>query len=315
MTDYIVKVGNFNQSCIESALNTELYFDSANCSYDDLHPNKAEVERTRRNYWGVLNDKGQYSYDFSIIPSFGFLADSLPLVKNVELKLSFDRANGNVGALKWSEETNLASLDTPLEITNCHAITEWVSSPSLRSFFDGIDLNPIVYKFEEAEVVVRTLEKDVDSIRIDAVKGGNLPSYIFAGIIPQTSLGGTLDSCSTEFNQHGVVRFNLTIDGQSVNGYPIEVSNPSRVFPLAKFLDTTSRLLNVDAAKTQGVNTFKHNYLWSHKFEVEKSSSGWIGIDFKLAEAYKDTMCIVIWLISPCALSIDKHNDIEFIRL
>ena len=227
MTDYIVKVGNFNESFIESAFNTELYFDHANCGYDDLKPNKGEVERTRRNYWGILNDAGQYTYDFSIIPSFGFLADSLPLVKNVELKLSFDRAPGNMGAIKWSDDA--LNLDTPIEISNCHAVTEWVTSPALRTYFDGIDSNPIVYKYEEAEVVVRALEKDDQNIRIDAIKGGNLPSYIFAGIIPQTSMVGDIDSCSTEFLQHGVVRFNLTIDGQSVNGYPIEVSNPSRV--------------------------------------------------------------------------------------
>ena len=313
MTDYIVKIGNFNESFIESAFNTELYFDHANCGYDDLKPNKGEVERTRRNYWGILNDAGQYTYDFSIIPSFGFLADSLPLVKNVELKLSFDRAPGNMGAIKWSDDA--LNLDTPIEISNCHAVTEWVTSPALRTYFDGIDSNPIVYKYEEAEVVVRALEKDDQNIRIDAIKGGNLPSYIFAGIIPQTSMVGDINSCSTEFLQHGVVRFNLTIDGQSVNGYPIEVSNPSRVVPLSKFLDTTSRLLNVDTAKTMSVPTFKHNYLWSHKFEVEKSSSGWIGIDLKVDTAYTQNMNIVIWLISPCALTIDKHNEIEFMRL
>ena len=315
MTDYIVKVGNFNQNYITTGLNTELYFDNANCGYNDLNANHNTVEKNRRNYWGVANADGKYSYDFSIIPSFGFLADPLPLVKNVELKLSFDRANGNMGVIKWDENPNLPSLDNPLEILNCHAVTEWVTSSSMRSFFDGIDSNPIVYKYEEAEVVVRALDKDDKNLRIDAIKGGNLPSYIFAGIIPQSSMSGTLESCSTEFTQNGVIRFNFTIDGQSVNGYPIEISNPSRVFPLTKFLDTTSRLLNVDVAKTLGVETFKHNYLWSHKFEVEKSSSGWIGIDLKLDTAFNDNMNIVIWLISPCALSIDKYNEIEFIRL
>lgn len=314
MTDYIVKVGNFNQSYSESALNTELYFDIRNCSYDDLKANKDVINQSRRNCWGLQNDKGQYSYDFSIIPSFGFLGDSLPLVKNVELKLSFDRAVGNIGVLKWSDEAGIKSIDKPIEISNCHAVTELVSSPSMRSFFEDIEMNPIVYKFEEAEVIVRTLEKQVETLRIDAVKGGNLPSYIFAGIIPQTSLTGTLESCSTEFTQHGVTRFNFTIDGQSVNGYPIEVTHPSRVYPLVKFLDTTSGLLNVDAGKTLGVETFKHNYLWSHKFEVENSSSGWIGIDFKLEKPFTDTMNIVIWLISPCAISIDKHNEVELIR-
>ena len=167
----------------------------------------------------------------------------------------------------------------------------------MRSFFDNIDSNPIVYKYEEAEVVVRCLDKDDKNLRIDAIKGGNLPSYLFAGIIPQEWFNGQIDTCSTEFTQHDVIRFNLTVDGQSVNGYPLEIGNHTRVLPLAKFLDTTSRLLNINSGKTLCVETFKHNFLWSHKFEVEKSSSGWIGIDMKLEKAFTKNMNIVIWLI------------------
>ena len=312
MTDYLVKIGNFNQSYTSTALNSELYFDTGNMSHDKLLANKDTVELSRRDIWG---DKvgDSYRYDFSIIPSFGFLGSALPLVKGVELKLSFDRAPGNLGVFKWADGAE--NMDkSPLVIDNCHAITEWISSPALRSYFDGIDNNPILYKYEEAEVVVRALEKNDKNLRVDAIKGGNLPDFIFAGIIPQTALSGTLTECSTEFLQHDVIRFNITVDGHSVNGYPLEVTNHTRVFPLAKFLDTTNRLMNLEVADSLSVATFKHNYLWSHRFEVEKSSSGWIGIEIKLENAYTDNMYIVIWLVSQCALSIDKNNEIEFIR-
>ena len=312
LTDYLVKVGNFNQSYTSTALNTELYFDSANMDYEKLKANQNNVELSRREIWGdVVNNS--YRYDFSIIPSFGFLGSSTPLVKNIELKLSFDRAPGNVGAFKWTDAAK--DMDKkPLEIINCHAVTEWISSPALRSYFDGIDDNPIIYKYEEAEIVIRALEKDDKNLRIEAIKGGNLPDYIFAGVIPQTALSGSLTECSTEFQQHDVISFNITVDGHSVNGYPMEVTNHTRVFPMVKFLDTTDRLVNLEASESLSVASFKHNYLWSHKFEVENSSTGWIGIEMKLEKAYSDNMYIVIWLISPCALSIDKNNGIEFIR-
>ena len=311
-----MKVGNFNQSYTDSALNTELYFDGANCGHELLKKNEKQVLRSRRDAWGLPNDSGQYRYDFSIIPVFGFLGGSLPLAKNVELKLSFDRAIGKMGVIKMDAAAGeTTAFDKPLAITNCHAVTEWISSPAIRSYFEDIDINPIVYEYEDIEVVIRSLEKNDKNLRVEAVKGGNLPTFLFAGIIPQSALAGNLDECSTEFTQQNVVRFNLTIDGQSVNGYPLEVANHSRVYPLVKFLDTTSRLANVAASKTQSVETFKHNYLWSHKFEVEKSSSGWIGLDFKLTEGYSDNMYIVIWLISSCALTIDKHNQIEHVRV
>ena len=319
LTDYIVKVGNFNQSFTSSGFNTELYFDGANCSHEDLTNgnNKEKTKYSRRAAWGLVSTNNTYRYDFSIIPSFGFLGSSLPLPKNVELKLSFDRANGNLGVIRLEEADagDISIYDSPLSISNCHAVTEYVSSPAMRTFFDGIDTNPIVYKFEEAELVVRGLDKDDTNLRIDAIKGGNLPSYLFAGIMSQACFNGKVDECSTEFTQQGVTRFNLTVDGQSVNGYPMEIANHTRVFPLVKFLDTTSRLLNINTGKTLSVETFKHNFLWSHKFEVEKSSSGWIGIDIKLDEPFTEHMNLVVWLISPCALTIDKYNEVEFIRL
>ena len=85
MTDYIVKVGNFNQTFIDTAFNTELYFDGANCGYDDISKNETKILKARRDSWGVQNSAGAYRYDFSIIPTFGFLAGSLPLPKNIEL--------------------------------------------------------------------------------------------------------------------------------------------------------------------------------------------------------------------------------------
>ena len=270
--------------------------------------------KNRRDSWGVLSASGKYRYDFSIIPVFGFLGGNLPLTKNVELKLSFDRAVGKLGVMAFDEAAVDTDFDKPLTIANCHAVTEWISSPAIRSYFEDIDFNPIVYEYEDIEVVIRSLEKDDKNLRVEAIKGGNLPDYLFAGIIPQTALAGNIDECSTEFTQQNVVRFNITIDGQSVNGYPLEIANHSRVYPLVKFLDTTSRLANVATAKTQSVETFKHNFLWSHKFEVEKTSSGWIGLDFKLTDGYSDNMYIVIWLITSCALTIDKHNQVEILR-
>ena len=306
------KIGNFNQTYISSALNTELYFDEANMSQSDLMANKETVESFRRSHWGtVTNDK--FSYDFSIIPIFGFLGSSTPLVKNVELKLSFDRAPGNLSVFKW--EGTPESCDKPFEISNCHAVTEYISSPALRSYFDGIDNNPIVYEYEEPEVFIRSLESGTKTLRIEAIKGGNLPSYIFAGIIPQDYLIGSIDHCASEFTQNNVTRFNITVDGHSVNGYPIDTANHRRIYPLAKFLDTTNSLMNLNVGQTLNVETFKHNFIWSHKFEVERSSTGWIGIDLKLDTAFESKMSLVIWLISPCALTIDKYNEIEFQKL
>ena len=53
----------------------------------------------------------------------------------------------------------------------------------------------------------------------------------------------------------------------------------------------------------------------SHKFEAEMTSQGWIGVNLKLKEEYTVPMSMVIWIVSPNALTIDKYHQIEKINL
>ena len=48
-----------------------------------------------------------------------------------------------------------------------------------------------------------------------------------------------------------------------------------------------------------------------HKFEAEDAAVGWIGIDFKLKEAYNESMSMVVWIISSASIEIDKYHQIE----
>ena len=56
-------------------------------------------------------------------------------------------------------------------------------------------------------------------------------------------------------------------------------------------------------------------FIWSHKFEAESTSSGWIGIDLKLSEAFTEQMSLVIWIINPTAITMDQYYQIEKINL
>ena len=41
-----------------------------------------------------------------------------------------------------------------IEIKDCHALTEYVSSVEIRDFFETIDVRPIVYEYESVDVPV-----------------------------------------------------------------------------------------------------------------------------------------------------------------
>ena len=307
--DYIQKIGNFNQPFVNTAFVSEGYYDNDNCDAESI---TEETLETRRGgyHFSTTSGKKTYRYEFVLIPNLGFLADPLPLLKDCELKLNFDRASSATAIMSSND------VEAPyLEIKDCFATTEWVSSPSLRDYFQGIDYNPIVYKYDEVEVLAKPLPMHTTNLRLDNLRGGNIPSYIFSAIIPTDATNGDLAKSSTNFACHNVAELNITLNGHSVSGYPIEIKNESDTNALFQFNDAIGRTYNNNCCGGLSKINFKTNFLWSHHFEAEETSQGWIGMDIKLSEAFTTSHTMIVWIIYPMSVSIDKYHQVEKMTL
>ena len=270
---------------------------------------KSVVEK-RRNSYNYTTDtasKKTYTYEFIFIPNLGFLADSTPLLNDCELRLNFDRASSPISLLGVGNNKTAPYL----EIKDCFATTEWVSSPALKTYFSDISYNPITYQYDEIEVLTKPLPMGTTNIRLDNVKGGNIPTYIFAGIIKTESLNGSLDSSSTNFACNNVSEMNISLNGFPCNGYPISVNNESDTNVLFQFNDTVGRTYNNSCCSGLKKPYFFSNFIWAYHFEAEETSQGWIGMDVKLSKAYEKSYTMVIWLVNPMSVSIDKYHQIE----
>ena len=308
LNDYIHKIGNFNADAIQSIGNTEGYFDFNNTNHTTLKANANIVSRRRK---GAHEEGNHFRYEFVLSPCNGFLQNLEPLVKDCELKIRLERAPWNVAVE--------AVVDTPtimdyIELKDVHAVSEYISSPKWRNYFDKIDGSPIMYQFQEYEAIVKSLPQNETDIRLDGIKGGNLPTYLFAGIIPQSSLNGDMNHSSTGFQSHGVKELNITLNGNSVNGFPLTVKNECPVLPMHKFFDTTHRFHHIYAGENMTQTDFNVNWIWSHYFECENAAQGWLGVQLKLKEAFTEPMSMVLWLINPTGISLDKFHQIEKIN-
>ena len=307
------KIGNFGFNALHSSLHTEGYF------YDNHHDDGDFIKTiTAAKNWVLkrvecsTKSGSNNRFEFAFIPNNGFLNSPDLLMKDCELKLSFDRAKAVIALTKVKESTppdNISILD-------CHAVTEYISSPGIRNHFDSIERQPITYEYEEMEVLIKNLPTNTTNVQIENIRGGNVPKYMFVGLIPSVNLQGDYGKGATCFQQHKVEELNITLSGNSVSGYPIKVTHGSPIFPMHKFLDTTGRLYNVLADKGPCYTSFRtFMWIWSHKFEAEMTSQGWIGMNLKLSEAFTEQMSMVIWIVSPNALTIDKYHQIEKINL
>ena len=250
-------------------------------------------------------------YEFAHTLNFGFLASPEPLLNNCELKISFDRSEWQTALIEYGSVTTVC---TEIKIEDCYAVTEYISSPRIRDYFEQINYNPITYQYEECDVIIKSIPQNETEIRFHNLRGGNTPSFVFAAIIPQAHLSGDKQVSSTRFTHNYVQEFNFMMNGNSVNGYPLQSKNGSAIYPLHKYLDTTGRLHNLKCGSTLNAQTFLYNWIWSHAFETNENENGWLGISFKLKQEYTEAMNLVVWIISDSALSIDKYHQIEKIN-
>ena len=134
---------------------------------------------------------------------------------------------------------------------------------------------------------------------------------MFIGLIPSKNLVGESSDSSTHFKRYGVEEMNITLNGNNVNGYPLSCKYGSPIIPFQKLLQTTGRHYNITAGQTLTCDQFKDSWLWSHKFEAESSTQGWIGVNFTLKNEFSDNMSMVVWIVSEHTVTIDRFHQVE----
>ena len=267
----------------------------------------------QRRAMGRVSEK-RTIYDFVFVPNDGFLNSNTPLLNDCELKLSFDRSKADMSVLKLGEVQNDLS-DKVLEISNCFAVTEYISSEAIRRRFSKIETRPITYVYDNCDVTLKTLPIKEANIRIDNIRGGNNPAILFVGIIKTASLNGNFQMSCTSFHQADISKISITLNGKMVNGYPLENIGDSPVVAIQKFYDVTNRYFNVQSPDGFSFGQFKSNWLYAHKFEAETTSQGWIGVHLELSKPLAESHTLVIWSFQSCALTIDKFHQVEKIIL
>ena len=156
------KLGNYNTDYTTSALTTEGYTDWTMGDASTIKSGSGI--QTIRNRGAHTHD-GKTTIEFTLMPNIGFLANPDPLMKNCELKLCFDRADPRCALLALQPGGELSNLT----IEDCYAVTEYVSSPELRSYFDRIENESIQYNYEDVEVLIKSIPQGDTNIRFVAL--------------------------------------------------------------------------------------------------------------------------------------------------
>ena len=277
LNDWLTKIGNYNTDYIYTYFITEGYYDKYILESLDETSKTAIVLNRRLNAEKVGN---KYVYEFIMIPNDPFLNENQVLPPGVELQLSFDRLISDFSVIKTGSNDDLKG--TVLELKNVFAQVEYISSPSLRRFGDLIQTNPINYIYDECTVLYKALPTSDQQIRLENLRGGNTPDYVFIGITKSSNLAGASSESAINFKNHGIKEINLTLNGNSCHGYPIKVKNDYPLWPYFKYQDVLGKTHNSNLGIQIAMEDFKNNALFAHKFEGEESTQGWLGVSLTL---------------------------------
>ena len=173
MNDYIHKVTNYNADTIKSIGSTEGYFDFKNTNTATLSTQQSWINR-RRNGSSPEGDK--FRYEFVLSPSNGFLQNLEPLVKDCELKLRFERSQWNVPIQAIKDDPVAMNA---IELKDIYAVTEYISSPHWRQYFDKINGSPIMYEYQESEAIIKTLPQNETELPNHFKDDCTLMSYLY----------------------------------------------------------------------------------------------------------------------------------------
>ena len=312
LMEYLQVFGNFNSEYVTTGLYNSGHFDNFNLNTTDLSTKVTELTTGNRESLRSKKSGASYqTYDLIFRPPSGILNSKLPLLPNTELIISFDRAISDLSLISKVADMDSDILGTALDLKNVSLKARYYSTPYLRNYFESIREQDITYKYDEIVVYHKSIPTNETIIRLNNIIGGNTPQYLFAGIIESKALVGHSEFSSTCFKHHNVVEFDLTLNGTSCNGFPLTSQDSSPINVYEKYLETTGRKFqNLCAGLIEPSDFVKFHYLYSHKFNVE-SNDGWLGINLKLSQVFKENMVLVIWTVYDVEMKVDRFKRIE----
>ena len=288
--------GNFAPNYLSSANYSMGYFDQWNIGTTEITGNNASVLNTveaPRLPFAKTSDEKWHIFDLLFRPPIGILNSTKPLLPKTDMVLSFDRAISDLALISKTADGENPLENEVIPLENVFLRATYYSSPYLRNYFQTIEEKEISYKFDETQVLIKNIPQGVKNVRFSNIMGGNTPTFLFAGIIESAALMGNNKLSSTAFKQHKVLEFDLNIDGQSVQGFPIKTENGIPIMAYDSYLKATNRAFNNSVNETIPIRDYANfSFIYGHKFSGEVSESGWIGINLKLDKEYEDNFSI-----------------------
>ena len=256
-----------------------------------------------------VNITGGTEYEILMPIDASIFSSNELLPSNTAIDLSFERTSAKLSSILFKSH---AQDDSHIDLKDVYLTLPYKRSEEMFQLERNAMSRPIKLHFDDYVIKRFNIPKGTNSVMMNNLIGGQLPSKLFWGVQSMDSYGGSFKHSSTLFNRNHVVKANLYVDGKETDDYPVLLSAQNVAQPFVKYLENTNQQLNGFLSRTLSFNEFEHyTCIYSAAFNTDESGSLSFELDFE--NPVSTDLVLITCSLHPRTMKIDHNRNFQIV--
>lgn len=305
LASYFQNLVNYSLDYSMSALAAMGIFDfdqGSLASYKTFPPTYINNLKSGRVF---IMDSRTYEMIMPIDSTIFYTNDLLP--SNTTLDLSFERLSAKSSCIKIEDGT---VADSVLPLTDVYLQIPFKKDPEMFHLERNAIQRPLKVNYDDYVIKRFNVPSGSNNIMMSNLISGALPTKLFWGLQTLDSFSGSFDISSTRFNNNGLTKANLYLNGKECSDFPVTMSASQASQPFVKFLENANMQLNGYLSRTMSIREFSvSNFILSNTFDQDTTGS--LSFEFEFSKAPSTELVLIVCGIYERSLKIDHNRNFQ----
>ena len=308
LSAYINSLLSYSKGTMQTGLKTLGIFDEINLQTTQI------AAMIRNHTWDTylrrrkaVNNTFKYEIIMPIDNTIFYSDDLLP--SGQRWSLSFERAETQYSTLLTVAGTVTSKVDKVLALEDVYLMIPYVNDEKTNQLESNWIEKPISIGYDNYQMQRFTLESGTANIRLSNIINGKLPKLLLYGIMEESAYMGSFTECSTKFGKHNLTEIDMLLNGVSVQGMPIKMSNDCVAIPYTRFLSAISSFMDKSTSQTIPLQDF-HDYHFLHVATFPETA-GALSFELSFSANVASGLILVTCSIFDVNMEIDKYGNFK----
>ena len=252
-----------------------------------------------------ITDSRTYEIIMPIDSTIFYTNELLP--SGTTMDLSFERLSAKSSCIQLEAGS---ATDKVLPLMDVYLEIPFKKDPEMFTLERNAVQRPLKVHFDDYVIKRFNVPTGSNNIMMSNLISGNLPNKLFWGLQTLNSFSGSFDESSTRFNQNGLIKANLYLNGKECSDFPVTMSLSQASQPFVKFLENANMQLNGYLSRTMSIREFSvSNFILSKTFDQDTSGS--LSFEFEFSSTPAKELVLIVCGIHEKTLKIDHNRNFQ----